>query len=85
MKSHFGADYGDSKTDYKGLGKDQIEYILNLIKNEPTSRRIILSAWNPADLDKMALPPCHVLSQYYVNEKEGMLVVNYIKDQEICF
>ena len=70
---HFGADYGDSKTDYKGLGKDQIEYILNLIKNEPTSRRIILSAWNPADLDKMALPPCHVLSQYYVNEKEGTL------------
>jgi len=70
---HFGADYNTSDTDYRGCGKDQIDYILNLIKNEPTSRRIILSAWNPSDLDKMALPPCHVLSQYYVNEKEGTL------------
>lgn len=70
---HFGAQYESSDKDYNSLGKDQIEYVLNLIKNEPTSRRIILSAWNPADLDKMALPPCHVMSQYYVNECEGTL------------
>ena len=73
---HFGANYRGSKENYDSPtvgGMDQIKYILNEIKTNPTSRRIILSAWNPPDLEKMALPPCHVLSQYYVDVEKGTL------------
>ena len=45
---------------------DQMSNLLNLIKTDPNSRRLIISAWNVGDLDKMALPPCHLLFQFYV-------------------
>jgi len=45
---------------------DQIAGIVDLIKNHPDSRRILVSAWNPGEVDKMALPPCHCLFQFYV-------------------
>ena len=70
---HFGAEYKDFNTDYTGKGSDQLQYIINLIKNYPHSRRIIMSSWNPPDLDKMALPPCHVMCQFYVNTNENKL------------
>lgn len=47
---------------------DQIKQAIKLIKNNPKSRRIIVTAWNPSEVDDMALPPCHCLFQYYVRE-----------------
>ncbi|KAL1923031.1 uncharacterized protein VTP21DRAFT_9407 [Calcarisporiella thermophila] len=64
---HFGAKYIDCETDYTGQGVDQLRQVIDKIKNNPTDRRIILSAWNPADLGHMALPPCHMFCQFYVS------------------
>lgn len=52
--------------DYQGGTIDQIQNVLNLIKNSPDSRRMIVSAWNVAEVEKMALPPCHTMFQFYV-------------------
>lgn len=67
---HFGAEYGACKDDYGGKGVDQLKQVIDMIRNDPNSRRIIMSAWNPVDIPKMALPPCHVMCQFYVNDGE---------------
>ncbi|KAJ3476543.1 hypothetical protein NLI96_g11087 [Meripilus lineatus] len=64
---HFGAEYVDCERDYEGKGVDQLKECVRKIKEEPTDRRIILSAWNPADIPLMALPPCHMMCQFYVH------------------
>ena len=70
---HFGAQYKTCHDDYNQQGYDQVAEVLRLIREEPTSRRIMISLWNPPDLDKQILPPCHVLYQFYVNEEERTL------------
>ncbi|CAN6918208.1 unnamed protein product [Brassica oleracea] len=67
---HFGAKYTDMHADYTGQGFDQLSDVINKIKNNPDDRRIIMSAWNPSDLKLMALPPCHMFSQFYVANGE---------------
>jgi dihydrofolate reductase/thymidylate synthase len=67
---HFGAKYVNMHTDYTGQGFDQLIDCINKIKNKPDDRRIIMSAWNPADLTEMALPPCHMFCQFYVANGE---------------
>ena len=66
---HFGAKYVDMHTDYSGQGVDQLADCIRKIKNSPEDRRIIMSAWNPADLDQMALPPCHMFCQFFVRDR----------------
>jgi dihydrofolate reductase/thymidylate synthase len=64
---HFGAEYINAETDYTNKGFDQLEYVINEIKHNPTSRRIVFSYWNPSDFNKTALLPCHILYQFHVN------------------
>lgn len=70
-KGELGPVYGSQWRSWpapNGESIDQISKVLEQIKNKPDSRRHIVSAWNPAEVDKMALPPCHALFQFYVAE-----------------
>ena len=69
---HFNAPYVDCKTDYTNKGVDQLKNIIDNLKNPETrsSRRHILTAWNPVQLDEMALPPCHMICQFHVRENK---------------
>ena len=64
---HFGAQYTGHRHNYSGQGVDQIKQIVQTLKTNPNDRRILLSAWNPTAIDSMALPPCHIMAQFYVN------------------
>lgn len=81
---HFGADYIDSETDYDGKGIDQLYNVIKALLFDPTSRRIILTAWNPSVLDRMALPPCHVLCQFYVSGQREHRTLNCQLYQRSC-
>jgi thymidylate synthase len=66
--THFGAQYKDCDTDYTNQGINQIDYIIDEIKNNPNSRRIMMTAWNPVDIKDMCLPPCHTSVQFHVRQ-----------------
>lgn len=74
---HAGAKYHGPKrkpADYAGKGVDQIERVIHLLETQPTSREMVVDAWNPVDLERMALSPCHFSWQVLVNNDKLDLV-----------
>lgn len=65
----YGAQWCDWRTT-DGHSLNQIDQVIHQIKTNPDSRRLIVSAWNPGEIDQMALPPCHALFQFFVQEGE---------------
>lgn len=71
---HFGAKYENYDSDYIGQGVDQLQKIVNSLKNNPSDRRMIVNSWNPTMMDQMGLPPCHYCYQVTViNGKLNLL------------
>ena len=68
--------YGTQWRNFNGF--DQLLYIIDNLKKNPSSRRLLLNSWNPADFNDMALPPCHYGFQVYVNNNKLDLIFNYI-------
>uniref|UniRef100_A0A6C0CLY6 thymidylate synthase n=1 Tax=viral metagenome TaxID=1070528 RepID=A0A6C0CLY6_9ZZZZ len=81
----FNAPYESCHTDYSGHGVDQIQYIIDALKDpkQHTSRRLVLSAWNPCQINEMALPPCHVLVQFYVRDHKYLSCSLYQRSGDV--
>lgn len=79
----YGAQWRDWRTQ-DGRSVDQIDTVIAQIQNNPESRRHIVSAWNPGEIEDMALPPCHVLFQFYVNlEKQELSCQLYQRSADL--
>ena len=83
----FNANYGNCSDSYQGQGVDQLKYIINALKQtdpeKRNSRRLILSAWNPCQIDEMALPPCHVLVQFQVIKNNKLSCALYQRSGDV--
>ena len=66
---HFNAPYTNCHDDYTGKGIDQIKFVVEELKKNPSSRRAVLHGWNPCQLKEKALPPCHLLYNFNLGEK----------------
>ena len=82
---HFNAKYGSCDDDYSNKGVDQLQYIIDSLKdpNERFSRRLVMSAWNPCQLNEMALPPCHVLTQFNVSNNNELSCSLYQRSGDV--
>jgi len=82
---HFNAKYVDCKTDYNGEGIDQLQYIIDNLKDPVNrySRRLVMSSWNPCQINEMALPPCHVLVQFNVSDGNKLSCALYQRSADV--
>lgn len=82
---HFNAPYTDCNADYTNQGIDQLQELIKNLKSEEgrKSRRLIISAWNPCQIKEMALPPCHVLMQFYVSENKYLSCSLYQRSGDV--
>ena len=74
---HFGTQYRGCDENYKDCGFDQLKMCEDMLKKDPYSRRIIMTAWNPLQIRQMALPPCHILIQWYVSNNRRLWLQFY--------
>jgi thymidylate synthase len=65
-------------------GVDQLRYIIEELTNNPTSRRAVLSAWNPMQLKEMALPPCHITYIFHLSERDGLSCQMQMRSCDVC-
>lgn len=73
--------YGKQWRDFNGI--DQLQYIIDNLKQNPFSRRLILSSWNPVEIEQMALPPCHTLIQFYVDQDQQLSCQLYQRSADV--
>ena len=69
----------------QGLVIDQIAHVIEEIKNNPQGRRLIVNAWNPGEVEQMALPPCHIFMQFYVGNEGSLSCQLYQRSADIFF
>ena len=81
---HFGAEYKDCHTNYSNQGFNQIEHVINLLINDRNSRRILLTSFNPAQVNEGCLPPCHsIVVQFYVSKGKYLDTICYNRSQDL--